>query len=252
MTPTRKQITQEIGLVFALSLGASAVYSLVSLVIKLLSPAGLGGSQTTINGSFSENEWVDFVYQILRIAFDVVPALLALYLIHLTIHQTQQTTDGWLRNFIGPLSLGDSFRGLALAASIGIPGIALYLMARQLGWAAKVIPADLGAYWWTVPVLLLAAANASFVEEVIVVGYLFDRLKRLGASEHWQVIIGALVRGSYHLYQGFGGFIGNAIMGVVFGYAYKKWGRLMPLLVAHFIMDAVVFIGYAFVARLIP
>jgi membrane protease YdiL (CAAX protease family) len=34
-------------------------------------------------------------------------------------------------------------------------------------------------------------------------------------------------------------------MGLVFGYLYQKWGRVMPLVVAHFLLDAVVFIGYA-------
>jgi membrane protease YdiL (CAAX protease family) len=34
-------------------------------------------------------------------------------------------------------------------------------------------------------------------------------------------------------------------MGLVFGYLYQKWGRVMPLVVAHFLLDAIVFIGYA-------
>jgi membrane protease YdiL (CAAX protease family) len=34
-------------------------------------------------------------------------------------------------------------------------------------------------------------------------------------------------------------------MGLVYGYLYQKWGRVMPLVVAHFLLDAVVFIGYS-------
>ena len=54
-----------------------------------------------------------------------------------------------------------------------------------------------------------------------------------------------MVRGSYHLYQGFGGFIGNAILGVIFGVLYRKWGRVMPMIIAHTLIDAVAFVGYA-------
>ncbi|GAA4957356.1 hypothetical protein GCM10023238_25050 [Streptomyces heliomycini] len=42
-----------------------------------------------------------------------------------------------------------------------------------------------------------------------------------------------MLRGSYHLYQGIGGFIGNMVMGVVFVYLYRRWGRVGPLVVAH-------------------
>ena len=61
-----------------------------------------------------------------------------------------------------------------------------------------------------------------------------------------------MLRGSYHLYQGFGPFVGNAVMGVVFGLAYQRWGRVMPLVIAHWILDIVSFTGYAIVASLAP
>jgi CAAX amino terminal protease family. len=54
-----------------------------------------------------------------------------------------------------------------------------------------------------------------------------------------------VLRGSYHLYQGFGGFIGNLAMGVVFGRLYQRWGRTTPLIIAHSLIDAVAFAGYA-------
>jgi membrane protease YdiL (CAAX protease family) len=58
-------------------------------------------------------------------------------------------------------------------------------------------------------------------------------------------LLSALLRGSYHLYQGFGGFIGNFFMGLLFGYLYQRWGRVMPLVVAHFLLDAAIFVGYS-------
>ncbi len=41
-------------------------------------------------------------------------------------------------------------------------------------------------------------------------------------------------------------------MGVVFGWIYTKWGRLLPLVITHCLLDAVVFVGYPFVAAALP
>ena len=139
-----------------------------------------------------------------------------------------------------------------MAGAIGIPGIGLYIAARLLGWSSKIVPAELPDYWWAIPVLLLAAVRAARLEGVLVVAYLFDRLNRLGVSPRFQLLISSTIRGSYHLYQGFGGFIGNFAMGLVFGWAYKKWGRVMPLVFAHFVLDAVSFVGYALVGKNLP
>ena len=77
------------------------------------------------------------------------------------------------------------------------------------------------------------------------VAYLFARLRDLGWRP-WSIIVtSALLRGSYHLYQGFGGFIGNVAMGLLFGWAYQRYGRILPLIVAHWILDIVSFAGYA-------
>jgi membrane protease YdiL (CAAX protease family) len=84
------------------------------------------------------------------------------------------------------------------------------------------------------------------------IGYLFARLKERGLSDRKILWISALVRGSYHLYQGVGGFVGNIVMGLVFGKIFQKTGRLLPLLFAHFLLDAVVFVGYAWAKTFLP
>jgi membrane protease YdiL (CAAX protease family) len=58
-----------------------------------------------------------------------------------------------------------------------------------------------------------------------------------------------VLRGAYHLYQGFGAGLGNVAMGLVFGYAWQRTGRLWPLIIAHGIIDAVAFVGYALLAH---
>ena len=97
--------------------------------------------------------------------------------------------------------------------------------------------------------LVLAAFANGWAEEVIVVGYLLTRLRQLGVSPGQGArVVSSLLRGAYHLYQGFGAGLGNLAMGLVFGYTWRRTGRLWPLIVAHGIIDSVAFVGYALLA----
>ena len=77
------------------------------------------------------------------------------------------------------------------------------------------------------------------------VGYLLDRFGKFGWSVPLSVLASATLRGSYHLYQGFGPFIGNAVMGVVFAWVYTKTRRVMPLVIAHAVLNTVAFVGFS-------
>lgn len=244
---SRARIRFEIAIVLGLSLGASAVYSVVSIVNRLTLAEALGDQKASLNNSLSARPAFDLVYQVLGVFFDLMPVALAVFLLW-------QAT----RPRLGRLGIDaarpwrDGLAGLALAAAIGLPGIGVYLGGRALGISVDVVPTNLDAHWWTVPVLLLSALRAALTEEVIVVGYLYARLGDLGWGR-WKIIVGsALLRGSYHLYQGFGAFIGNLAMGIVFGWLYTRFGRLVPLLVAHFVLDAAIFIGYPWAAATFP
>jgi membrane protease YdiL (CAAX protease family) len=124
-----------------------------------------------------------------------------------------------------------------------VPGLALYAMGRALGVTVAVQTSPADWFWWTVPMLVLRALEAALTEELIVVGYLFTRFRQLGVGTWPTIISSAVLRGSYHLYQGFGPFFGNVAMGVVFGWVYSRWGRTMPLVIAHWILDVVSFVG---------
>jgi membrane protease YdiL (CAAX protease family) len=142
----------------------------------------------------------------------------------------------------------DLARGAALAAVIGGSGLGLYLIAYHIGVELNVVAENLPAIWWRIPVLLLSAAQNAILEEVVVLGYLMSRLERLGVRPSRAIAISALIRGSYHLYQGAGAFIGNAVMGAIFGVLFRRWGRVTPMIIAHFLIDAVTFVGYALLA----
>jgi membrane protease YdiL (CAAX protease family) len=112
----------------------------------------------------------------------------------------------------------------------------------------EVQASGLADHWWTVPVLILSAAENALLEEVVVIGYLFTRLRQLAWNAAAIIALSAVIRGSYHLYQGIGGFVGNLIMGVIFGLIYLRWKRVGPLIVAHTLLDITAFVGYALVA----
>ncbi|MFM6980573.1 MAG: CPBP family intramembrane glutamic endopeptidase [Micrococcales bacterium] len=239
MTPSKKQYYVEVLLVLLASLGASAVYSLISLVQTLLSPKGLGGSTQTISQQTTQDLVFETLYKVVGTAFNLAPAAIALYLLW-AVSQRSLKSIGFDLTQIRK----DAPRALLLAASIGIPGIGLYFAARAFGLAAQIQPSNYSPNAVTVSLMVLAAIKAGILEEVIVVAYLQDRLERIGFKPRNQLLISAGLRGSYHLYQGFAGFIGNFVMGLAFGWAYKKWGRVAPLVIAHSIMDTVVFVAY--------
>jgi membrane protease YdiL (CAAX protease family) len=242
----RRLLIAEIVIVLLLSLGQSAVYAVVSLIAKLTAGKPLSQQAAVLNQSQSARPYLDLTYQLLGIFFSLIPVALALYLL--------------LRDRIDPRrTLGltadrpffDLGWGTSLAACIGIPGLLLVYVAHLLGINAQIIPSALQSVWWAVPVLILSAIENAVLEEVIVVGYLITRLRSLSLSPVVIVALSAVLRGSYHLYQGFGAFVGNAVMGVVFALFFLRTKRVMPLVVAHSILDICAFVGYDAIQHLV-
>lgn len=238
-------LTIELVLLLGVSLGRSAIYSVVAIVEKVTRPEQPLSEQTTsMNTSVvPDRPWLDLTYQVLGIVLPVVPALLAMYLLAVTLRRPFR-----LIGFDGRRAIPDLALGLMVALVIGVPGLGLYLGARALGLNTTVEPANLTEQWWTVPVLLGLAAMNGVLEEVIMLGWWFVRTRQLGWSWIWVVAGSALVRGTYHLYQGFGGFVGNVVMGLVFGLIFLRCRRVMPLVVAHVLLDVAAFVGYTLAA----
>ncbi|MGZ4602425.1 MAG: CPBP family intramembrane glutamic endopeptidase [Kineosporiaceae bacterium] len=236
----RSRLTAEIWIVLGVSLGQSTVYSVISLLAKL-TQGPLRGQTATLNPSASPRPYFDLTYQLVGIVFTLVPVALALWLL------AGDRSDVPVTRRLGldrTQPLADLGAGLLLAAVIGLPGLGLYLLGHAMGITATVVPAALNQYWWTLPVLVLQAVKNAVLEEVIVVGYLVTRLRQLGIGPWAATGLSALLRGSYHLYQGFGPFLGNAVMGVVFAEWFRRRGRILPLIVAHTVLDTVSFVGY--------
>lgn len=240
----RRRAAWEILLLLGVSLGQSAVYSLLRIVERLTRNVPLSQQTSTLNASVTpDRPWLDLAYQLIGIAFALVPALLALYLLQLSDPPAGERIGFDLRR-----PGFDVSRGLFLAVAIALPGLGLYVGARELGWNTQVQASGLGENWWTIPVLILSAAQNAVVEEVIMIGFLFNRFAQLGWRIPVVIAASAAVRGVYHLYQGFGGLLGNLVMGVVFGLIYLRWKRVGPLVVAHTVLDIAAFVGYALLA----
>lgn len=244
---SRGRIGAEIAIVLGLSLGASAITSIVTIVNRLTLETSLAEQTATLNTSRDDRPVFDLIYQVLSIVFDLVPVALVVFLLWSTArpHLSRFGVDA-------RRPLGDALGGLAIVAIIALPGLGVYLGGRALGISVDVKASALEDYWWTIPVLILSALRAGLSEEFIVVGYLFARLRDLGWGTWTVITASALLRGTYHLYQGFGGFIGNIAMGFFFGWLYTRYGRLLPLVIAHTLLDAVIFIGYPWAAVTFP
>ena len=233
----------EIFSVFAVSLGASGVSAFVSLIGSLTAHHSLASQSVTLNGSQAPGRpLLDLFLQLVSITAGAAPVVLVFYLL-------ARPGDG--AKSIGvdlTQPLRDFLRGAGLAALIGGSGLGLYFIAFKSGIALNVVAENEPNIWWRYPILLLSAFQNGLLEEVLVTGYLLTRLRRLGVNPLAAVAISATLRGSYHLYQGFGGFVGNAILGVIFGTLFLRWRRATPMIIAHTLIDAVAFIGYALLA----
>lgn len=239
-TRARRRLTAEIWIVLGLSLGKAGALSLVTLVDRLTLEVALAEQTATLNPSRSPRPWVDLTYQLVQIGVALVPVALALYLLSASGRSAVRRIGLDLRSPWRTLATG-----VALAALVGIPGLALYALGRAAGLTVQVQASALNAAWWTVPVLVLAAVQNALLEEVIAVGYLWERLEELAWRPFMILAASALLRGSYHLYQGIGPFLGNVAMGALFAEYYRRRRRVMPLVVAHTVLDVVAFVGYA-------
>lgn len=239
----------EIVVVLALSLGRSAIWSILDLV-RALTAGPLSGQSTSLNPSQDENPWFDLVDQLVGIVLTLAPVALVILLLSLSAGSLRRALVDLGLDLSRPLR--DAASGIVLAAGVGLPGLAVYYLGRALGATLEVIPAALATHWWTVPVLILQALKNAVLEEVIVVGYLTQRLERLGVGHVGVLAATAVLRGCYHLYQGIGPGLANLAMGLVFTEYFRRTRRVAPLILAHTELDVVAFVGYALLRDVLP
>ena len=223
-------------MVLSLSLLASAVFAILSLL-----EAPLRGVTVA-----SVSQSTQLARQVFGSLFALAPVWLVTYLVRRSGEGLAGIGLAWDR------PRPDVVRGLLLFVVVGLGGIGVYLGAVALGVNRFVVPVPPLGHWWTVPVLLLNAVEAALLEEVVVVAFLVTRLRQLGLTEIAAIGASALLRGGYHLYQGWGGFLGNVAMGALFSFVYARTRRAWPIVIAHFLLDVAAGIGYLLFREHLP
>lgn len=261
----RSGLAFEIIVVLLISLGQSAIYAIVSLIGTLTQGELKDATASLNNSQAAERPLLDLTYQLLDFLFPLALVALVVYLLA-QVASPFRVSKGTERepsvalagavsgiglDFPGGRRWPDIRNGIVLAAVIGVPGLAFYFIGRAWGITANVSASGLDSYWWTIPVLILLALKNALLEEVIAVAYLSTRLAQLGWGFWSFAVTSSVLRGSYHLYQGFGPFVGNVAMGLVFCWAYRKTGRVLPLVIAHWVLDIVAFVGYQYAGHLV-
>jgi membrane protease YdiL (CAAX protease family) len=233
----------EVTAVLGVSLGLSGAYAMLGyLRAELTVKGGISATTATVaSGAQTPLGWLNLAYDVTGLLQGLMPVLLVLVLL-----SRDPGTPGFGIGLHRRPTRRDLRAGVGFAALIGIPGLVLVWAAHQLGVSATLAVVDVPDTWYRVPLLLLQAAQNGALEEIVVVGYLLTRLRQLGWSDGWALGASAVLRGSYHLYQGLGGFVGNLVMGLVFAWWFQRTRRVLPLVLAHFLLDVFAFVGFLY------
>ena len=127
---TRTRLTWEVWIVLAITVGQSAVYSILSFVRSLIRAAqqnqSLSQQQTQLNPNRDAEAIWNAVYQLLSVFF-------ALSLVALVVYLLWEPGKNALRRIGLDFSRfgGDLGRALLLGLVIGIPGLALYVAGAR-------------------------------------------------------------------------------------------------------------------------
>ena len=233
----------EVLAVLGVSLGMSAIYALLYYARAEVTVKGgiAATTATVVSGPATSYPFLDLLDDLADVLHGLLPAFLAVVLL---ARDPAGRGFGigldWLR------ARRDLLPGIGFTALIGIPGLVLVWAAHELSINASLAVVDLPDQWYRVPLLLLEAAQNGILEEIVVVGYLLTRLRQLGWTDSRALGASAVLRGTYHLYQGWGGFAGNLVMGLIFGWWFQRTRRVLPLVIAHSLLDGFSFVGYVY------
>lgn len=179
-------------------------------------------------GSMSKMEYTNGSI-LLVVLFEILSLCIAWYLL---------VCRGWRLSTLNyEISLRLTGGGLLLLAIYygGYPYV-LYIVGDITGHTETLANglSNLSANVSLAAILVWSAVNA-FFEETVVTGYVIKSLEKEGAA--FAITVSTLLRFSYHTYQGPFAVVSILPLALLFGFVYWHWGRLWPLIFAHFLAD---------------
>jgi membrane protease YdiL (CAAX protease family) len=157
--------------------------------------------------------------------------------------------------FLSPLTVFSmGFRTLApltalawagALVALAVAGIGLVLLLERHGWwpaeaelVYLLIPKTRQEKFWSV---LLLAPTAALCEEFLYRGFLLAQLTQWLRSGAWAWAASSLAFGLAHVYQGWNGMARASLLGALLAYPVIHLGSLYPSMLAHGVIDALVF-----------
>lgn len=143
---------------------------------------------------------------------------------------------GWrTQDFLFRVTWLASFAGVLLFGALLIAHFAVWELLGSLLGGRDVLAEFARATTLSLPVaLLLSVVNGAF-EEFFLTRYLIEALAGAGASI--ALGVSALIRITYHLYQGPTGAVSILAIGLVLTSFYWRFREIWPVMLAHMIAD---------------
>lgn len=223
-------------LVLFLSVLASAIYATITFVYDVTHLPDPTKAPVVVQYVPPKFDPYLYVRQLVGVGLQLVPVALVAHFMA-RARSSMQELGFDLRRPRRDIAWGLGLAVLAHSAALGASSL-----ARVLDLPFRpVFGINPDAHFTALVLVVAASAAAAIAEEVIVNAYLITRLEQLGWRPNRTLLASAVVRGTYHLYQGIGGFLFNVVGGLVAGRIFQRTRRIMPIVVAHFLIDL---IGY--------
>jgi membrane protease YdiL (CAAX protease family) len=136
--------------------------------------------------------------------------------------------DIWSSMWICVAAVLASFTGYCFLQLISKVVLGHYLQLQRVDYFSG--GALLGA-------IVLTVVNPWF-EELIVRGFVMTETTALTAKPWVAIVFSTVLQASYHLYQGWVNAVRVGLIFLVFSLFFAKRGRILPLVLAHFYIDA--------------
>jgi membrane protease YdiL (CAAX protease family) len=98
------------------------------------------------------------------------------------------------------------------------------------------------------PVLVIGVAGFEELTRV----FLLSRLWKISSVTIWKwfgILLSAVLFGLAHLYQGTAGVVDTALNGLILAVCYLFFGRVFPLIISHYLYDAIQFVMVVILIR---